>query len=127
VPVIQIHAKKRDADMQKAMTLARVCWNLALEPEKERDEEIAEMQPSFGMNDEEFEDFRLSIILPMIRRHQEIFPHMPQFGSANHSSAPPEPRAYAAASLRTKKHPGTRRNAPCPCNSGKKYKRCCGK
>jgi hypothetical protein len=24
-------------------------------------------------------------------------------------------------------YPGTPRNAPCPCNSGKKYKRCCGK
>lgn len=24
------------------------------------------------------------------------------------------------------KYPGTPRNAPCPCGSGKKYKRCCG-
>jgi len=24
------------------------------------------------------------------------------------------------------KYPGTPRNAPCPCGSGKKYKKCCG-
>ena len=24
------------------------------------------------------------------------------------------------------KYPGTARSAPCPCGSGKKYKRCCG-
>lgn len=24
------------------------------------------------------------------------------------------------------KYPGTGRNAPCPCGSGKKYKKCCG-
>jgi len=23
------------------------------------------------------------------------------------------------------KYPGTKRNAPCPCGSGKKYKKCC--
>jgi len=26
----------------------------------------------------------------------------------------------------TEKYPGTSRSAPCPCGSGKKYKRCCG-
>ena len=114
-------------EIQKAMSLAQVCWNLALVPEKERDAELAELQPSFGMDLEEFESFRRSIILPMIRRHHEMFPHMPQLGLANHSSAPSESRASAAASLRTKKYLGTGRNAPCPCNSGKKYKRCCGK
>ncbi|WP_342780377.1 SEC-C metal-binding domain-containing protein [Desulfoglaeba alkanexedens] len=28
---------------------------------------------------------------------------------------------------REEKYPRTGRNAPCPCNSGKKYKRCCGR
>ena len=31
----------------------------------------------------------------------------------------PEPK-------REVKYPGTLRNAPCPCGSGKKYKKCCG-
>ena len=114
------------ADMQKAMTLAQVCWNLALLPEKERDAELVELRPSFGMDDEDFEDFRRSVVLPMIRRHREMFPHMPRLGSMQHSERPLPPQTPPAIAARTEKYPGTGRNAPCPCNSGRKYKRCCG-
>ena len=37
-------------DMQKAFTLAQVCWNLALLPAKERDEEIGELRTSFHID-----------------------------------------------------------------------------
>jgi uncharacterized protein YecA (UPF0149 family) len=104
------------AEMQKAMTLAQVCWNLALLPEKERDAELTKLKSSFGMDDE-FEDFRVSVVLPMIRRHHEMFPHMARLNSQ--TTAPSRPRE--------KEYLGTGRNDLCPCNSGKKYKRCCGR
>ena len=113
-------------DMQKAFTLAQVCWNLALLPERERDVEIGELRPSFHMDDNEFEDFRRSLLMPMIQRHHEMFPNMPRLGAMGSSSAPPAPQSLPAAALRTERYPGTGRNAPCPCNSRKKYKRCCG-
>jgi uncharacterized protein YecA (UPF0149 family) len=115
------------AEMQKAMTLAQVCWNLALLPEKDLDTELAELRPSLPMDDNEFEDFRRSLVLPMIRRHHEMFPHMPRLGSPSHSSASPLPQAQPARAVSADKYPGTARNAPCPCRSGKKYKRCCGR
>lgn len=113
--------------MNRALSLAQLCWNLALLPEKKREECLAEMRPSLEMDDATFEDFRQSVVLPMIRRHHEMFPNMPRHGSAKASKAmvPPEPRA--AATPQAESYRGTARNSPCPCNSGKKYKRCCGR
>ena len=114
------------ADMQKAMTLAHLCWNLALLPEEVRDAEIAEMRPSLPMDDNAFEDFRRSVILPMIRRHHEMFPQMSRLGSTKPLRVSPPTEAKQALPVFAGKFPGTGRNAPCPCGSGKKYKRCCG-
>jgi uncharacterized protein YecA (UPF0149 family) len=113
--------------MQRALTLAQVCWNLALSPEKERDAGIAELRRSLHMDDSEFEGFRQSVVMPMICRHHDMFPHMPRLGSMNQSGAPLAPQTHPTASLRTEKYPGTGRNVQCPCNSGKKYKRFCGR
>lgn len=115
--------------MQKALTIAQVCWNLAVLPEDEREELLAELRTSFPMNDSEFEDFRKTVIQPMIRRHHEMFPHIRRQESTDHSSesAPRVRPVQPIVSSRTGKYPGTSRNAPCPCNSGKKYKRCCGR
>jgi len=112
--------------LQRALTLAQVCWNLALLPERERETELAELQPSFRMNDSEFEDFRRSVVLPMVQRHHEMFPHMPRIGSTDHPAGRSVPHTSRMTPARTEKYPGTGRNAPCPCHSGKKYKRCCG-
>ena len=103
-------------EMNSAFAMAQMCWNLALLPEKDREESLAEMRPGLKMNDSEFEDFHRSIVLPMVRRHHEMFPDIPRLDSES-------PTALS----REKKYPGTGRNAPCPCNSGKKYKRCCGR
>jgi uncharacterized protein YecA (UPF0149 family) len=113
--------------MNKAFSLAQLCWNLALLPEKEREESLAEMRPSFNMDEAEFVDFLQSVILPMIRRHHEMFPNMPRQGAASDPKATAARGAPTTATLRAQKYPGTGRNAPCPCNSGKKYKRCCGR
>jgi hypothetical protein len=74
-------------NMNRALFLAQLCWNLALLSEKEREQSLAEMRPSFAMDDAEFKDFQQSVVQPMIRRHYEMFPNMPRLGSASASRA----------------------------------------
>ena len=112
-------------DVNRAFSIAQICWNLAVMPEESRAEVIADMQATFKMDDGEFNEFQ-SIVDPMIQRHYDMFPHMPRLGSKVQPTG-------ASASLthpstpRIEKFPGTGRNRPCPCNSGKKYKMCCGR
>ncbi len=106
-------------DMNRAMDIAQVCWNLAILPEEQRDTAIDELKPTLKMTDEEFVEFRQQLIFPMIRRHREMFPNMRP--GSRHPSSP-----VGVAPSPTEKHEGTGRNAPCPCGSGRKYKRCCG-
>jgi uncharacterized protein YecA (UPF0149 family) len=103
--------------VQNAMSIAMMCWNLALVSKEKQEEMIAEMRTTLKMDEEEFASFRLSVIDPMISRHHEMYPNM-----SRQDSQP----ATAVASPK-KKYPGTGRNEPCPCGSGKKYKRCCGR
>ena len=102
--------------MQNAMSIAQTCWNLALLSGTELEEMLASIRPALKMDDSEFAGFHQSVIIPMIERHHEMFPNMPRVG-AEPATQPPQ----------DKKFPGTGRNELCPCNSGKKYKRCCGK
>jgi preprotein translocase subunit SecA len=97
--------------MQNTLSIAQLCWNMALMPRDEREKQIAAMQPKLAMNDAEFAEFRDSILLPMIARHHEMFPDMHRTDSQKR------------APIQREK---TGRNDPCPCSSGKKYKRCCG-
>jgi len=105
--------------MNRAMTIAQMCWNLALLPENQRETAIDELKPTLEMTDEEFADFRQSLILPMIHRHHEMFPEL-------HDHFKRTSSVLGVTSSLTKKHPGTDRYAPCPCGSGHKYKFCCG-
>lgn len=113
--------------MNTAFMLAQLCWNLALVPEQERDEALCEMRPSLRMDEGEFEAFRHAVVVPMIRRHYEMFPHMHRRDSTERSMGGPASRTYPTTPARTDKYAGTGRNAPCPCRSGKKYKLCCGR
>ena len=112
--------------MQKAMSLSQLCFNLALLDEDRRETSIREMQPELQMSDKEFHEFRSSIIDPMIRRHHEMFPLMHKRAA----TAPPLIRLSPQASPRMAAQAETPavidRYAPCPCNSGEKYKFCCG-
>ncbi len=94
--------------INKALEIAQFCWSLAVLPENERDEALAEIRPMLGMDENEFKDFQNSIIIPMIARHQEMFPKMPR----QKSSKPVASNKIG-------------RNSPCPCGSGKKFKKCC--
>ena len=111
-------------ELNKALQMTQVCYNLALLPEESRDTALSEMRSAVNMDDEEFDAFRRSIIAPMIRRHQEMFPRLHRrFATDPSESGPARQRTEASA----EKYPGTDRYAPCPCNSGEKYKFCCGK
>jgi hypothetical protein len=125
-PLLNESDGSRD-DMNRALSIAQLCWNLALLPEQKREESLEEMRHSLGMDDAEFEVFRQSVVLPMIRRHYEMFPNMPRRGFAGAPRTTLAPEAPRAATRRAQRYPGTGRNAPCPCHSGKKYKRCCGR
>jgi uncharacterized protein YecA (UPF0149 family) len=113
--------------MQKAFTISQLCYNLALLPEDKRETSIREMQPSLQMDDEEFEAFRSSVFIPMIRRHEEMFPLMHRRGSAASSQSGLSPRPQRSGTAAVESFAGTDRYAPCPCGSGEKYKFCCGK
>ena len=106
--------------MNRAMMLGQMCWNLALLPEERRDAAIEEMQPALNMTDGEFAEFRQQIVLPMIQRHHEMFPAM-------HARAEQRSKPAGAVFSPTEDRPAARRNDPCPCGSGRKYKRCCGR
>jgi hypothetical protein len=114
------------ADLNKAFSLGQFCYNLALMPEESRDSVLSEMRSSLEMDDQEFDDFRRSVIDPMIRRHQSMFPQLHNRGSAILSPFNLSPTARSQP-MRRETYPGTDRYAPCPCNSGRKYKFCCGK
>jgi uncharacterized protein YecA (UPF0149 family) len=111
--------------MNRVMTVAQMCWNLALLPEGQREKAIDELRPALNMTDEEFAEFRQHVVLPMIQRHHEMFPGMHSrlkqpLGMVDVMSPPA--KKYPS----TKNYSGTDRYAPCPCGSGRKYKFCCG-
>ena len=115
-------------DLQRALSLSQLCWNLALMPEGKQDQLLADMQPTLKMDDEEFREFKRDVVMPMIRRHQQMFPAMQRRGAAD-PSHPVSGHGIASPARRrsVKKYAGTGRNERCPCGSGKKYKVCCGR
>ena len=121
-----------EGQLNKAFAISQLCYNLSLMPEDGRDRAISEMRLSLDMDDEEFDDFRRSVVLPMIRRHQDMFPQMHRRSPTDFSQKGPSPsgssfRTRARMGGNTEAYPGTDRYAPCPCHSGRKYKFCCGK
>ncbi len=112
--------------LEKAFAISQLCFNLALLPDDRRDTSLGEMRSTLKMDDDEFDDFRRSIVAPMIRRHQEMFPRMHQRVSTDPSQSGPAAEADPRKAKRADRYPGTDRYAPCPCNSGEKFKFCCG-
>lgn len=111
--------------ISKALAISQLCYNLALLPEDSRDQALTKMKGSLEMDDDEFEDFRSVVINPMLQQYQEMFP--PRQGG---SYSPPvqgesAPQGYSRKRASNEAFPGTRPYAPCPCESGKKYKFCC--
>jgi hypothetical protein len=112
--------------MKKAFAIAQFCFNLSLTSEGQREEMLKGLQESFSMGDEEFADFRRSIIAPMVDRHEELFGGMPDVDLADPFQSAPKSRPRVELAEPVERQTTTDRYAPCPCNSGKKYKFCCG-
>lgn len=112
--------------LNHALATSQLCWNLALIPDDKRDEAIANIQLETKLNNEHFIDFRDGVILPMIERHKEMFPQM-HFSRENETyNSDINPITPIKQSTITKAQ-NIGRNDPCSCNSGRKYKQCCGK
>jgi hypothetical protein len=116
-----------EEQLNKAFALSQACYNLALLPKEDREAAIDEMRSSLAMDDEEFAEFRRELVDPMIQRHERMFPLMHRRISAHLLQSRSLPGAYPTIA----EHPETPpppsdRYAPCPCNSGRKYKFCCG-
>jgi hypothetical protein len=67
---------KGPEEIDKALQLAMMCWNMAISPDAEQDEFFADAKEILKLSDEEFGEFRRDLIDPMIRRHREMFPAM---------------------------------------------------
>jgi uncharacterized protein YecA (UPF0149 family) len=107
--------------VQKAMDLAVVIYNLGLLPKEERGTVFAKLQEAFNCSDEQFEQFRISTIEPMLAR-RDIMSTRPAIDSfESESTSQVTPRQLNS----NKKYANTKPHDPCPCNSGKKYKFCC--
>jgi SEC-C motif len=112
--------------LNKAFAISQLCYNLALLPDDQRDTTLDEMQQNLGMDDAEFADFRRSVIDPMIRRHEQMFPGMRGRRLGDLVPSSPSPLTHTRKAAPGERYPGTDRYAPCPCGSGEKYKFCCG-
>lgn len=113
--------------LKKAMAMSQLCFNLALASEDTRGRAMSKLQKSLEMDDEEFDVIREKVIAPMVRRHLEMFPQLHGRNSKISTPTGPSWQEEPSTEARTEAYPGTDRYAPCPCQSGKKYKFCCGK
>jgi uncharacterized protein YecA (UPF0149 family) len=110
----------------EGFAISQICYNLALLPDVEREKTLSEVRSKLEMSREEFDDFQRSLLVPMIQRHREMFPLLHRRAAAGLSPSGPPLQSAQGTGARTEKYPGTGRYAPCPCDSGKKYKFCCG-
>ena len=117
--------------VERAMDLGMMCWNLGSLPEGERNDFIESMKVTMNMDDAGFEQIKQGIILPMIQRRLEMFPDRVHYPSAQESRRA-DRQASSPWTLESPSKPAspaptkTGRYDPCPCNSGRKYKFCCG-
>ncbi|WP_182865699.1 SEC-C metal-binding domain-containing protein [Rhodopirellula sp. JC639] len=107
--------------VQGALNLAMMCWNIGILPQEKQQSAIDALAEEFGLDDAEFEDFKESMLGPMLLRYKQMF------GQSKGSSpeGPPlwEPPLHPNTQQQAIEKPG--RYDPCHCNSGKKYKFCC--
>ena len=112
--------------VNKAFEMAQLCYNLALLPEESREEMLMKLQTDLAMDDEAFGEVRRTIIEPMVRRHEDMFGRSHGWDSMIPALRRDHSRPYARTMASPKTTAVIDRYAPCPCNSGKKYKFCCG-
>ena len=60
-------------DVNRALSVSQLCWSIAMLPKEKRDESFRKMRPIVESYGEDFEEFRISVLDPMIQRHEEMF------------------------------------------------------
>ncbi len=113
-------------ELSKAFAISQVCYNLALLPDDEREAALSEMRSTLELDDAEFAEFRRSVVDPMVERHQQMFSGLHNRVSAQPRQSVSSLGVQPTTTQSREAYPGTDRYAPCPCNSGQKYKFCCG-
>lgn len=113
--------------MNKAMSISQACWNLSLVPKEKRQSAMKSLGEALSMDEAQFQDFQRSTLEPMIRRHEEMFPglHRSESIKPPHWESNLSPLLSSQSPKEKPTQPG--RYDPCPCNSGRKYKFCCGR
>lgn len=121
-------------ELEKALALGQLCFNLGQMDQDSRSDHLEKLRESMALSVEEYAEFYVTIILPMLIRHEEMFPRngsmrmrvpdlMDAFQPDDDLSTDDEKTIYTAP---VKRDRSIDRYAPCTCNSGKKYKFCCG-
>ncbi len=113
--------------VNRALAVSQACWNIAILPKEERQSSMDSIGQALSLEDAALDEFQQAILEPMIRRHEEMFPGMHQLGSIKMPDWEPSPSLFPAANSPRDKSAEPRRYDPCPCNSGQKYKFCCGR
>ena len=111
--------------MNEAFAISQVCWNIALLPKEEQDAALSKLRLTLKMEHDEFAEYRRSVLEPMIQRHKEMFPFLHRRLSTEDWPSDDLPSLEYPRKRPTEKYPGTEPYAPCPCQSGRKYKFCC--
>ena len=113
--------------VDKALKMSQFFYMCAQMPQDELEEYLSKMKQEMELGDEEFAQFRSSMIDPMIDRYDEVFSPISEVSlsrfQSSDSPAPMRPRMVTIEEKRS----STDRYGPCPCDSGRKYKFCCGK
>ena len=120
-------------ELEKALALGQLCFNLGQMDQDSRSDHLEKLRESMGLSVEEYADFYVNLFLPMMVRHEEMFPRkkMKQQMSDLIVDYQPDDRLMTKVDKTPHTSPVRRdrnldRYAPCTCNSGKKYKFCCG-
>jgi uncharacterized protein YecA (UPF0149 family) len=119
-------------ELEKALALGQLCFNLGQMDQDSRSDHLEKLRESMGLSVEEYAEFFVNLILPMMIRHEEMFPRKKMKQTSVLSvDDQPDDRLMTKVDKTPHTSPVRRdrnldRYAPCTCDSGKKYKFCCG-
>lgn len=112
--------------VNQALALTEFCYNLSLLTPPERCKVLRKMQLDTGMSDADLAEVRRDWIDPMVQ-HCEDALLRGEFRGRLPEAVVYLPEMDHPADDHDRKLTTTDRYSPCPCNSGKKYKFCCGR
>ncbi|WP_157605121.1 hypothetical protein [Schlesneria paludicola] len=62
--------------VKQAAAMGQLCYNVALLSDDGLEKRLDKTRESLQMDEVEFEEFQRSVLVPMIQRHREMFPHL---------------------------------------------------